>query len=250
MKIPAAVLAVGALLASGCATKKYVLNTTSPIQAKVDQVGDQTNRNSAAIEEARKEIKAVDERAEAGIGAAKESAMAADGHAGRAEKKADAAAEAAADARSQAGKNARDIGALRQVVANIDDYKLKAEGTVLFGFGQYILTPESKEQLDKLVLEKGSAKRYVIAVEGFTDQLGPAEYNTRLSQRRATSVVNYLVAKHSIPVYRIHMVGLGKEKLADEGKTRESRSKNRRVEVRIFSADPGPGELAAINNKE
>ena len=36
----------GAMLAGGCATKKYVRNTAAPIQAKVDQVGEQTNRNS------------------------------------------------------------------------------------------------------------------------------------------------------------------------------------------------------------
>ena len=42
-------LLTGALLAGGCATKKYVRNTAAPIQAKVDQVGDQTSRNGQAI---------------------------------------------------------------------------------------------------------------------------------------------------------------------------------------------------------
>jgi hypothetical protein len=37
-----------AMLTGGCATKKYVRNTTAPIQAKVDQVGDQTTKNSAS----------------------------------------------------------------------------------------------------------------------------------------------------------------------------------------------------------
>jgi hypothetical protein len=50
-----AMLVAGSLLAGGCATKKYVLNTTAPIQAKVDQVGDQANKNTASIEDARKE---------------------------------------------------------------------------------------------------------------------------------------------------------------------------------------------------
>ena len=46
-----------AMLAGGCATKKYVRNTTAPIQAKVDQVGDQTNKNTSGLEDSRKEIK-------------------------------------------------------------------------------------------------------------------------------------------------------------------------------------------------
>src|SRR5262244_2658991 len=89
-------LLTGAMLTGGCATKKYVRNTAAPIQAKVDQVGEQANRNAAATEEARKEIKAVDERAESGISAAKERAMTADNHAGEAMNKANEASTMAA----------------------------------------------------------------------------------------------------------------------------------------------------------
>ncbi len=40
-----------------------------------------------------------------------------------------------------------------------------------------------------------------------------------------------------MPVYRIQIVGLGKDKPVDEGKNRAAREKNRRVEVTVFSAD-------------
>jgi OOP family OmpA-OmpF porin len=234
----------GAMLTSGCATKKYVMNTTAPIQAKVDQVGDQTNKNTTDLAEARKEIKAVDERAETGISAAKERAMTADTHAGEAMNKATEAAgkatEAAGvanDARSMSQKNSTELESLRNVVTNIDDYKPVAETTVQFKFGKDKLTPEAKESLDKLATNKDSLKRFVIAVEGFTDKTGPADYNTALSQRRAAAVVNYLVASHDIPVYRIFTVGLGAQKPATEENTREARARDRRVEVKIFSAD-------------
>ncbi len=55
--------------------------------------------------------------------------------------------------------------------------------------------------------------------------------------RRADRVVHYLVTQHNVPLYRIHLVGLGKAKPVDEGKTHAARAKNRRVEVTIFSAD-------------
>ena len=58
-----------------------------------------------------------------------------------------------------------------------------------------------------------------------------------LSRRRADSVAEYLVAKHDIPIYRIHMIGLGEERPLDDARTREARAKNRRVEVRVFTAD-------------
>jgi OOP family OmpA-OmpF porin len=231
------IILTGAALAGGCATKKYVRNTTAPIQAKVDQVGEQANRNTAATEEARKEIKAVDERAESGISAAKERAMTAENKAGEAMNKATEAGNAAADARTQADKANSEIAAVRNIVANLDDYKPVAETTVNFAFGKDKLSDDAKAALDKLAADKGNLKRFVIAVEGFTDKVGSPDYNNALSQRRANAVVNYLVAKHDVPLYRIYMVGLGSQKPADEGKTREARSKNRRVEVKIYSAD-------------
>jgi outer membrane protein OmpA-like peptidoglycan-associated protein len=231
------IVLTGAMLAGGCATKKFVRNTTAPIQAKVDQVGEQGNRTAAATEENKKEIKGVDERAESGISAAKERAMTADNKAVEAMSKANEAATAAADARARSDSNTTEIASIRNIVANIDDYKPVAETTVNFAFGKDKLSPEAQEALDKLAASKGTMKRFVVAVEGFTDKVGSVDYNNALSQRRANNVVNYLVTKYDIPLYRIYMVGLGSQKPADEGKTREARGKNRRVEVKIYSAD-------------
>jgi outer membrane protein OmpA-like peptidoglycan-associated protein len=163
--------------------------------------------------------------------------MTAENKATEAMNKANEASSAAADARSRADKASTDLASLRGVVNNLEDYKLAAETTVQFAFNKDKLTPDAKDALDKLAANKGNLKRFVIAVEGYTDKTGTADYNAALSQRRANSVVNYLVTKHDIPLYRIYTVGLGSEKPADEGKTREARSKNRRVEVKIFSAD-------------
>jgi OmpA-OmpF porin, OOP family len=112
---------------------------------------------------------------------------------------------------------------------------------VLFAFNKDILSSEDQGELDKLADQVSGMKRYFIAVEGFTDQVGSSEYNLALSRRRGDAVVNYMVLKHNLPVYRIQLVGLGKEKLADEGKGREARAKNRRVEVTVFSADTRQG---------
>src|SRR6266446_5704259 len=248
------IVLTGAMLAGGCATKKYVRNTTAPIQAKVDQVGEQGNRTAAATEENKKEIKAVDERAESGISAAKERAMTAENKAGEAMNKAGEAmnkageaATAAADARTRSDSNTTEIASIRNIVANIDDYKPAAETTVNFAFGKDKLSPEAQEALDKLAGNRGNMKRFVIAVEGFTDKVGSVDYNNALSQRRANAVVNYMVTTHDIPLYRVYMVGLGSQKPADEGRTREARSKNRRVEVKIYSADQGVSTNASTS---
>jgi outer membrane protein OmpA-like peptidoglycan-associated protein len=240
-------IVTGALLAGGCATKKYVRNTTAPIQAKVDQVGEQTTQNSTQIQATNTEVKAVDERAKSGISAAQERAATADQHAGEAMTAAKTADQKAVQAGQTADQAMQGVSSLRSVIANIDDYKLQTSTVVPFKFNAYRLTDEAKADLDKLVTDVKPDKRFFIAVEGYTDSTGSRAYNEELSRKRADAVVNYLVAQHDIPVYRIHMVGLGKEKPADEGKTREARAKNRRVEVKVFSADQVTASLGGAN---
>jgi OOP family OmpA-OmpF porin len=237
-------IVTGALLAGGCATKKYVRNTTAPIQAKVDQVGEQTTRNGQQIEDTRNQVKQVDEKAQSGISAAQERASAADQHAAAADQHAATADQHAGEAMNKATQanqlveqNQQALNTLRGVVSNIDDFKLQTSVAVPFKFDQYTLTADGKQELDKLVADVKSDKRFFIAVEGYTDKTGSKAYNEALSRRRADSVVQYLVSKHDIPIYRIHMIGLGQEKPVDEGRGREARAKNRRVEVKVFSAD-------------
>ncbi len=234
----------GALLAGGCATKKYVRNTTAPIQAKVDQVGEQTAQNGQEIQKTNTDLKGVDEKAQNGISAATEKANGADQHAATADQHASDAMNKANQADSKADRAMSD---LRNVVANLDDYKLQTSATVPFKFNQYALTQSAKDDLDKLATDVQSDKRFFIAVEGYTDKTGSREYNEALSRKRADSVVEYLVAKHDVPIYRIHMIGLGEEKPVDEAHNREARAKNRRVEIKVFSAD---GLAASLDSSD
>lgn len=230
-------IVTGSLLASGCATKKYVRTTAAPIQAKVDQVGEQTSRNGQQIEDTRNQVKQVDEKAQSGIGAAQERAASADQHAATADQHAGEALGRADQANKLGEKNTQELSSLRGVVANLDDYKLQTSVAVPFSFNKYELSSEAKTDLDKLAGDVKSGKRFFIAVEGYTDSTGSKAYNEGLSRRRADRVVEYLVAKHDVPIYRIHMIGLGQERPVDEARNRTARAKNRRVEVKVFSAD-------------
>lgn len=243
----------GAMLAGGCATKKYVRNTTAPVQAKVDQVGEQTTRNGQQIEDTKNQLKQVDDKAQSGISAAQERASAADQHAAAADQKATAADQHATDAMNKAvqigEQSQQGLNSLRGVIANLDDYKLQNSVAVPFSFDKWALTPAAKQDLDKLATDIKTDKRYFVAVEGYTDATGSRTYNEALSRRRADAVVQYLVAKHELPIYRVHMIGLGEERPADEGKTRDARAKNRRVEVKVFSADQVTASVAGDANR-
>ena len=97
-------------------------------------------------------------------------------------------------------KHAADIVALRGIVANIDDYKPVGDVTVLFPLNRATLSADDKAQLDMLAGSTSNLKKYFVAVEGFTDKTGPADYNLQLSQRRADAVVVYLASteEHSL----------------------------------------------------
>jgi len=227
-------LLAATLLTSGCATKKYVQNTAAPIQAKVDQVGDQTSKNGQQIQQTRTDlttsITGVDEKAQSGISAAKEQAM-------TAQNSAQGAMTKATEASDLANKDSEEIKTLRSQVSNLDDYKQVADVTIPFAFNKYKLTEKDRGDLDNMVAAASKNKRYFIAVEGYTDRTGSRTYNEELSRKRADAVTEYLVAKHDIPIYRIHMIGLGQEKPVDDGHNRAARAKNRRVEVKVFCAD-------------
>jgi OmpA-OmpF porin, OOP family len=239
-----------ALLAGGCATKKYVRNTAAPIQAKVDQVGEQTSHNAQQIEDTRSQVKQVDEKAQNGISAAQEKAAAAGDRAATADQHAGDAMSRANQANQLGERNTQGLNSLRQVVANLDDYQLQTSATVPFAFNRFVLTPGAKQDLDKLAAAVKSSKRFFVAVEGYTDSVGNKQYNEALSRRRADAVVEYLVGKNDIPIYRVHMIGLGDQKPVDEAKSQAARAKNRRVEVKVFTADQVTAGLDASNAQQ
>lgn len=217
-------LAAGSLFIAGCATKGYVRKSIEPIDQKVEQVDQNSQkRDSSQVADIGKTNQTLDED-EKKLSATDEIA-----------KTADATSKGAM---SKANQNSKDLSDLRTVVANIDDYKPMNSSVVHFGINKDTLTKDEKAKLDDVATQVGSLQRYFITVEGFTDQTGGAAYNDQLSRQRANQVISYLVGSHDIPVYRIHMVGLGEQKLIDEGKGRKAREESRRVEITVYTAKP------------
>jgi outer membrane protein OmpA-like peptidoglycan-associated protein len=70
---------------------------------------------------------------------------------------------------------------------------------------------------------------YRFRIAGHTDAKGSAEYNQKLSERRAEAVRNYLVFQYDIEINRIETVGFGKTQLLDPLKPEDGI--NRRVQV-------------------
>ena len=80
---------------------------------------------------------------------------------------------------------------------------------VTFAFGKANLKPQAKATLDGIYGEIAQVNNANVAVAGYTDRIGKDAPNVKLSQRRADSVANYLVAK-GVPAQNISAVGHGK----------------------------------------
>src|SRR5579875_3077812 len=215
-------LGLGALIlgTTGCATKKYVQKTISPLEMGLHKLNKKTADNTS-------QIRNVDRRAEAGIADAQHSADQANQAATTADQHAQAARQVAEKGVS-AAKQAQ------ETVDNIDNYQPSQHATVLFALDKSTLTPEDQQRLDELVQTVKSLKHYAIQIQGFTDNTGPKQFNLRLSQHRAEAVVRYLTLKGNIPLVKIYSLGYGEAAPAAPNSTLKGRKLNRRVEVTVL----------------
>lgn len=233
----------GVLTLSGCATKKFVRQEVGALEPKIAEVSNANKENGERID-------AVDRRATQGIQNAQNAAQAADTKATQAGQAASAAdtkatqagqAAQAADTKASQGlqgvqaANNR-INTIETRVASLDTYTAGQPQAIMFKVNSAKLDKEGMEALDSLAGQvSGQRSGYLVEIQGFTSSEGGESYNLNLSQRRAESVMRYLVGKN-VPLYRISIVGLGAVDPVGDNKTRAGREQNRRVEVRLLKS--------------
>ncbi len=103
---------------------------------------------------------------------------------------------------------------------------------ILFDFDKSDLKSAGKDELDGLANTLNSAKEYDIEVGGHTDNIGTEAYNMKLSERRAQSVVKYLLMKGVNNAYIVEHY-YGESKPAVPNTSIQNRQKNRRVEFEV-----------------
>jgi len=101
-----------------------------------------------------------------------------------------------------------------------------------FDFDKAVLKPAGKAKLDDLVGKVKNVNLEVMIAVGHTDSIGTDAYNQKLSVKRAQAVKAYLVSK-GMDQKHIHAEGKGEKQPVADNKTKDGRSKNRRVEVEV-----------------
>ena len=136
--------------------------------------------------------------------------------------------------RPQGDEQARVVGegAGGTLQANIDD-AVKGR-SIAFESGSAAITKAGQKVLLALVKPLKAAGSARVSVGGYTDNVGDAKANLRLSKARAHSVVVFLT-KHGVAAKTLIAKGYGEAKPIASNKTAAGRSKNRRIEFTVLS---------------
>jgi outer membrane protein OmpA-like peptidoglycan-associated protein len=113
-----------------------------------------------------------------------------------------------------------------------DDIVLNMPGNVTFRTASAELNAQFFKVLDGVALVAKKYDKTIIEVAGHTDNVGGAEYNRQLSQRRATAVAQYLESK-GVAAARAMTAAGGEDHPIASNSTEQGRAANRRVEVTI-----------------
>lgn len=134
-------------------------------------------------------------------------------------------------AESASGRRARQLGAAGFVPGE-DGWALNLDSRVLFDFDSDTLAGQAQADAHKLVKVLIEAGIDQLRVEGHTDNIGSADFNQRLSLRRAEAVAREF-ASHGVPRANITVVGFGSSKPVADNRTEAGRAQNRRVAIII-----------------
>ncbi len=201
-------VAIVAFALSGCAKKAYVQREVGEISKKVDAVSAEVEKTQQRVQQNEVRIDSVDKNAQSGIADAKGSAQQAMSKAVQAE---------------QAAK-----GKLIYTVTLSND-------KVKFPVNRAEISDEAKAIIDESVMPLKTENRGVyFEIQGFTDATGEEPYNFRLGEDRAMAVRDYIAKTHGIALSRISVISYGETNPVADNKTRDGRSQNRRVVIRIM----------------
>ncbi len=124
-----------------------------------------------------------------------------------------------------------------RIVREGNDLRLIMPGNITFATDSADISPQFYSTLNAVATVLKEFPETSILVTGHTDSTGSAEYNLRLSQQRAQSVAQYLVAQGVAP-NRVIARGMGESMPIASNETPEGRAQNRRVEIRIHPTGP------------
>ena len=125
--------------------------------------------------------------------------------------------------------------ALRGRMGDIDKYNIKSTANVYFDTGKAVLSAQAKDDLCAAATTADATNNALMLVVGYTDSVGSEEYNQTLSEKRASSVINYLQQACRWKPYRmLTPTGMAESDPLASNDTEAGKAQNRRVSVNVL----------------
>lgn len=201
-------LVIVGVIASGCATKKYVRAEVSTSESRVaerlDGVETTVEKNQDLLMDQGSEI---DRLSDATAQLSK-------------------TAQEALDRAIEAGKLAEGKFVYETILS--DD-------RVRFGFDKAELSTDAQDALNAFsvaLLERNEG--VFVEIQGHTDSTGSPEHNLTLGERRAQNVLRYLNSEGGLPLHRMSAISYGESAPITENETSDGRAQNRRVALVVL----------------
>jgi outer membrane protein OmpA-like peptidoglycan-associated protein len=209
-------------VAPACATKKFVRTSVGEVNEKVGTMGKSLEETQERVRVAEGRITETDAKATA---------------AGESAARANTAAGEAANRATEVGRTAEARAAGIEAEARKLIFEtVLSEDQGQFRLGRAELPEEAGSALDNMVNTLKADKKAVwVEIEGHTDNTGDKVYNERLGLARAEAVKRYLYEKHQIPLHKINVISYGEDKPVAPNNTRDGRSQNRRVVIKVLA---------------
>lgn len=185
------------VVASGCATKKYVAQEVGATRERVDGVQTQVETNQTTLREHDTRITEISQTAQDAL----ERAM-------------------------EAGKLAEGKFLFETVLS---------DNETKFAFDSSELSDEARAAVDAFANQvKGEDRGVYIEIQGHTDTTGSEEYNMELGRQRAEAVWHYLSQEHDFPLARMNTISYGESEPVSDNGASEGRAENRRVALVVL----------------
>jgi outer membrane protein OmpA-like peptidoglycan-associated protein len=214
-------LAVGTIVVgttTACATKKFVRTEVEAVGTRVETLSQSIETTQEETRQNAKNITAVDAKADqVGIWA----------------KDAQTAATTANSAAAAAAARAEAVDAsTKRLVYEV----IISEDQGQFKFGSAELPEPVQQRIDEMITElKANPRGNFVEIEGHTDSSGDKMVNQRIGEARAEAVKRYLYEKHQVPLHKMNVISWGEDKPVSPNNTRDGRSQNRRVVIRVLA---------------
>ena len=114
-----------------------------------------------------------------------------------------------------------------------DNIRLSIPGNITFSNDSASLVTGFYPVLEDVAKVLNRYDKTKLSIEGHTDSVGDANYNTQLSIQRANSVANYLRGTN-VDANRLQTLGMGESQPVASNDNAQGRQENRRVELRVI----------------